>query len=184
MAAAVVVPNNPPTVANAIPDQSATAGTAFSYVFPANTFSDADTGDTLSYTATKTDGTALPTWLAFTAGTRTFAGTPQAADAGTVAVKVTASDGNGGSVSDAFDITVAAANTPATGAPTITGTAQVGQTLTAGTTAIVDADGLTSVSYTYQWIRVATDNTDDEHLRGDGEHLTRWWRPTRARRSR
>ena len=93
-------------MANAIPDQSATAGTAFSYVFPANTFSDADTGDTLSYTATKTDDTALPTWLAFAASTRTFSGTPQAADAGTVAVKVTASDGNGGSVSDAFDITV------------------------------------------------------------------------------
>ena len=74
--------NNPPTVANAIPDQSATAGTAFSYVFPANTFSDADTGDTLSYTATKADDTALPTWLAFAAGTRTFSGTPQAADAG------------------------------------------------------------------------------------------------------
>ena len=114
VAAAVVVPNNPPTVATAIPDQSATAGTAFSYVFPANTFSDADTGDTLSYTATKTDATALPTWLAFTAGTRTFAGTPQAADAGTVAVKVTASDGNGGSVSDTFDITVAADTTPPT----------------------------------------------------------------------
>ena len=106
VAAAVVVPNNPPTVANAIPDQSATAGTAFSYVFPDTTFSDADTGDTLSYTATKTDDTALPTWLAFTAGTRTFSGTPQAADAGTVAVKVTASDGKGGSVSDTFDITV------------------------------------------------------------------------------
>ena len=49
----------------------------------------------------------------------------------------------------------AAPNTPATGAPTITGTAQVGQTLTAGTAAIMDADGLTSVSYTYQWIRTA-----------------------------
>ena len=45
-------------------------------------------------------------------------------------------------------------NTPATGAPTITGTAQVGQTLTASTTGIADADGLTSVSYAYQWIRV------------------------------
>ena len=98
--------NNPPTVANAIPDQSATAGTAFSYVFPANTFSDADTGDTLTYTATKTDDTALPTWLAFAAGTRTFSGTPQAADTRTVSVKVIASDGNGGSVSDEFDITV------------------------------------------------------------------------------
>ena len=54
----------------------------------------------------------------------------------------------------------AAPNTLATGAPTITGTAQVGQTLTASTTGIADADGLTSVSYTYQWIRVATDNTE------------------------
>ena len=51
-------------------------------------------------------------------------------------------------------------NTLATGAPTITGTAQVGQTLTAGTAAIMDADGLTSVSYTYQWIRVATDTAE------------------------
>ena len=62
--------------------------------------------------------------------------------------------------SDATAAVSAAANTPATGAPTITGMAQVGQTLTADTTAIMDADGLTSVSYTYQWIRVATDNSD------------------------
>ena len=43
-------------------------------------------------------------------------------------------------------------NTPATGAPTITGTAQVGQTLTGGTTGISDSDGLDSVSYSYQWL--------------------------------
>ena len=45
-------------------------------------------------------------------------------------------------------------NTAATGAPTITGTAQVGETLTAVTTGIADANGLTSPTYTYQWIRV------------------------------
>ena len=45
-------------------------------------------------------------------------------------------------------------NTPATGAPTIAGTPQVGETLTAVTTAIMDANGLNNVSYTYQWIRV------------------------------
>ena len=279
MTITVTAVNDAPTVATAIPDQPATAGTAFSYAFPANTFSDADIGDTLTYAATKADGATLPAWLSFAAGTRTFSGTPQAADVGTVAVKVTASDGNGGSVSDTFDITVSAAgdttpptltsatvfeggvfinlqfsenmlqsnlpstttftvtaagsavtvykvllavapaplnafwilvrptihqgqvvvvtytdptagndayaiqntagndaatfttgmdgvpavtnnsitNTLATGTPTITGTAQVGQTLTAGTTAIMDAEGLTSVSYTYQWIRVATD---------------------------
>ena len=41
---------------------------------------------------------------------------------------------------------------PATGAPTITGTAQVGQTLTASTTGISDSDGLTNVTYSYQWL--------------------------------
>ena len=87
-----------------------------------------------------------------------------AADLGTT-VKVTVSftddASNAETLTSAATAAVSAApNTPATGAPTITGTAQVGQTLTAGTTAIVDADGLTSVSYTYQWIRVATDNTE------------------------
>ena len=56
--------------------------------------------------------------------------------------------------SDSDDTTTASTNTAATGAPTITGTAQVGQTLTAVTTGIVDANGLTSPGYTYQWIRV------------------------------
>ena len=44
------------------------------------------------------------------------------------------------------------ANTPATGAPTISGTAQVGETLTASTSGIADADGLTGVTYSYQWL--------------------------------
>ena len=147
------VTNNAPTVANAIQDQTATVGTALSFAFPATTFNDADS-DTLTYTATQSDDSALPAWLSFDAATRTFSGTPQAADVETVSVKVTASDGNGGSVSDTFDIVVsAAANNAAMGAPTITGTAQVGETLTAVTTGITDADGLTSVTYTYQWIR-------------------------------
>ena len=99
--------NTAPTVANTIPDQSATAGTEFSYAFPDTTFTDADS-DTLTYMATKADSDTLPTWLTFTAGTRTFSGMPGAADVATVAVKVTASDGKGGSVSDEFDITVRA----------------------------------------------------------------------------
>ncbi len=47
--------NSVPTVANAIPDQVATAGKAFSYQFPDNTFSEADR-QPLTYTATKADG--------------------------------------------------------------------------------------------------------------------------------
>ena len=45
----------------------------------------------------------------------------------------------------------AGGNTPATGAPTISGTAQVGQTLTVHKSGIADADGLTNVTYRYQW---------------------------------
>ena len=55
-------------------------------------------------------------------------------------------------------------NSPATGAPTISGTAQVGETLTADVSGIVDADGLTNVSYTYQWI--ANDGTTDTDIPG------------------
>ena len=43
-------------------------------------------------------------------------------------------------------------NSPATGAPTITGTVQVGETITANTSGIADADGLSNVQYEYQWL--------------------------------
>ena len=46
-----------------------------------------------------------------------------------------------------------AANKPATGAPTISGAAQVDETLTAETPSIADEDGLEDVSYRYQWTR-------------------------------
>ena len=55
-------------------------------------------------------------------------------------------------------------NSPATGAPTISGTAQVGETLTADVSGIADADGLTSVSYSYQWI--ANDASADTDISG------------------
>ena len=102
--------NNAPIVATVIPDQTATVGRAFTYAFPDTTFTDADSGDTLSYTAMQSDDATLPTWLTFTASTRTFAGTPAAADAETITVKVTASDTNGGTVSDEFDIVVSVPN--------------------------------------------------------------------------
>ena len=72
--------NNAPTVANPIQDQTATVGTALNFAFPTNTFADTDAGDTLTYTATQSDDSALPSWLSFAAATRTFSGTPTAAD--------------------------------------------------------------------------------------------------------
>ena len=53
-------------------------------------------------------------------------------------------------------------SSPATGRPAIGGTAQVGETLTASTSGISDTDGLTNVSYTYQWL--ANDGTSDSGI--------------------
>ncbi len=112
--------NQAPTVGTAIPDQTATVDTAFEYIFPANTFNDAD-GDGLTYTATKSDDSALSsTWLTFTASERKLAGTPQAGDIGTLMVKVTANDGMGGSISDTFNIVVSEADTAPAFADSVT----------------------------------------------------------------
>ena len=52
-------------------------------------------------------------------------------------------------------------NSAATGQPTITGTVEVGQTLTADTSAISDGNGLTSVAFSHQWVRSASGSDND-----------------------
>ena len=75
-------------------------------------------------------------------------------------------DPDQGGMSFTYDIIVkrsetgAEANSPATGTPTISGTAQAGEALTADTAGIADADGLTNVSYNYQWL------ADDTEIAG------------------
>ena len=51
-------------------------------------------------------------------------------------------------------------NSAATGQPTISGTALVGSTLTADTSAIADEDGLDNVTFSYQWM------ADDANIQG------------------
>ena len=51
----------------------------------------------------------------------------------------------------------AADNRAATGLPSISGTVQVEETLTANTSGIADEDELTNVSYSYQWIAGGSD---------------------------
>ncbi len=104
----VTAVNDAPTVDNALIDQSASVDSAFSFTMPSNTFIDVDNGDTLTYTAQLAEGGALPVWLSFTVGTRTFTGTPASGDAGIVSIKVTATDNGTGTLSvvDTFDITV------------------------------------------------------------------------------
>ena len=118
-------------------------------------------------------------WVRVDSGTRTdISGatsstyTLAAADAGTqVKVKVSFLDDVDAPetrTSAAYppDGTVAeAGNTPASGAPAITGAAQVGKTLTAGLGTIADSDGLPGTfpdDYTFQWVRVDADGVTNE----------------------
>ena len=71
---------------------------------------------------------------------------------------------DGRSLSEGISTTVAGPadegpqpNTPATGAPTIGGTPQVGGELTASTSDISDADGMDDARFAYQWLRTDTD---------------------------
>ena len=73
-----------------------------------------------------------------------------------------------------------AQNTLATGAPTITGIARVGETLTADTSGISDDDGLDNATFSYQWTR--SDGGSDTNITGSTYTLVA--RPTRARPSR
>ena len=85
----------------------------------------------------------------------------------TIKVKVSFTDDAGNEetlTSTATEAVAARPNTSATGRPTISGTVRVGEVLTADTTGIADADGLTNVSYSYQW--VANDGTSDADIGG------------------
>ena len=125
-----------------------------------------------------TDVTPSPTSLTFTTttwGTAQTVTVTAGADANTANESVTLTHRAASTDSDYQGITIAGVavtvtdnddtNTPATGAPTITGTAQVGETLTAVTTGIMDVDGLTNPEYKYQWIRV--NGTDEEDISGE-----------------
>lgn len=98
--------NDAPVVSTPISGQSTDEDVWFSYQLPAGTFTDVDAGDSLSLTASLSDGTALPSWLSFDAVTGTFSGTPTNADVGSVSVMVTATDLAGASATSTFAITV------------------------------------------------------------------------------
>ena len=81
----------------------------------------------------------------------------------TIKVRVAFTDDAGNAESLTSDATAAVAarpNSAATGAPTISGTAQVGDSLTADTSGIADADGLTSATFAYRWL------ADDAEISG------------------
>ncbi|WLG42270.1 glycosyl hydrolase family 28-related protein [Pseudomonas sp. FP1740] len=141
--------NHAPVLAAPLLDQNATENAPFTYVVPATSFTDAD-NDSLSYTATLADGSALPAWLSFNATNLTFTGTPTSTASGNYDVLVKATDPAGASASDSFALGVANTVTGTNNAETLNGTAGAdlilglggNDTIKAGTGAdIVDGGG-------------------------------------------
>ena len=153
------LPEAPPEVANrpatGTPTISGTAQVGETLTVDSSGISDADGLNNVSYTYqwVRNDGTGDSDIAGATGSTYTLVSTDQGK---TVKVKVSFTDdaGNAEEVTSRATVAVAAKpNTAATGSPAISGTAQVGETLTADTTGIEDADGLDNVSYSYQWVR-------------------------------
>ena len=165
-----VAGNTPPTASN----NTVTTNEDTAYTFTAANFNFADTdGGTLALVEVVTPPTvgtlALNTTpvtpnqdvAASDIGNLVF--TPAANANGTGYASFTFKVSDGTDKSDSaytMTVNVTAVNDAATGVPTISGTARVGETLTAVTTDIADADGLPD-SFTYQWVRVdGSDETD------------------------
>ena len=74
----------------------------------------------------------------------------------------TADGGGYTGVTAALAVTVTDDDTRATGAPLISGSPEVGETLTADTSPIMDADGLSRPRYRYQWVRVASGGVETD----------------------
>ncbi|WP_414753198.1 putative Ig domain-containing protein [Anabaena sp. CCY 9910] len=98
--------NDAPIVANSISNQTAITGTAFNFQIAPNTFADADSGDTLTYSATRSDGSPLPSWLSFDADMRRFTGTPTTNNLGSLSLRVTATDTTNLSVNTIFNLEI------------------------------------------------------------------------------
>ena len=109
--------NDAPVVSIPLEDQTAVAGRSFTYAILADSFTDIDAGDVLSYSASLVDGFDLPDWLSFDDSSQTFAGTTPSDATGFIDVEVTAGDGRGegeevpeATASDVFRITFEARN--------------------------------------------------------------------------
>ena len=100
-----VANNQTPIVQTLIADQTFSTEQSFYYTLPSASFSDPD-GDQLTYTATLSDGSALPTWLTFNPANRTFGGELLDEYKGSYDINVIATDSDGLSVNDTFQLTI------------------------------------------------------------------------------
>lgn len=89
-------------------------GQAVNFTLASNTFTDPQS-EALTYSATLSNGAALPSWLSFNAATGKFTGTVPNSAAG-LSIKVTATDAGGASASETFSV-LTPASAPIAAAP-------------------------------------------------------------------
>lgn len=83
-----------PQAAGAIGDAQAVAGEPIEIDVSSDAFTEVD-GDSLTWTAELASGEPLPEWLNFNAATRQFTGTPPSTFAGTLSIRLSATDPDG-----------------------------------------------------------------------------------------
>jgi filamentous hemagglutinin family protein len=89
-----------------LPDQTVSSGARISVTIPSDAFAHTRADASVTLSATRADGAALPGWLSFNPRTGTFEGTPPPGFRGEVAVKLTARDSEGRQVVQTFKIVV------------------------------------------------------------------------------
>lgn len=98
--------NQTPTVNKELPTLETRMGELFSYTAPIDTITDPDPWDSVTYSATMADGSALPAWLNFDAASRTFSGRPDPANVGSVELALVGTDIYGAAVVESFVLNV------------------------------------------------------------------------------
>jgi len=93
-AAAVGSPPKPSgfVAVNGVKPQVVTVGTLLSFKVPEGTFKHENSSEPLQFTATRADGSPLPSWMSFDPASQTFSGEPPAGEQGVLDVVVIATD--------------------------------------------------------------------------------------------
>ncbi|GAB6142171.1 hypothetical protein JCM14076_29000 [Methylosoma difficile] len=102
--------NQAPVINTYLPTLQSQADTLFSYTVAQNTITDPDPWDSITYSATMTDGSALPSWLSFDAATRTFSGTPSASQIGSLTFILWGTDNYGRGTGEYVTLNTTATN--------------------------------------------------------------------------
>ncbi|WP_189836413.1 putative Ig domain-containing protein [Sulfuriferula multivorans] len=102
--------NNAPTINSFLPALQARADSSFTYTVAANTITDPDPWDSITYSVKMQDGSAVPSWLIFDATTRVLSGTPGAGNVGSFQFILWGTDNYNYSAGEYVTMNVGAAN--------------------------------------------------------------------------